>query len=225
MNLYNLILLFFIYSFAGWIIEIIDVFIVTKKFTINRGFFLGPYLPIYGTGAILSTLLWGNSDLDLLSLFLKASLCCGVLEYFTSYIMEKMFDVRWWDYSDRRFNINGRICLINIILFGIGCLIVLKLANPLLFKYINSIPNGVLKIIDYILISIFLTDNIITLIMLFKIKHKIKSSLREDSSEEVSELIRKQLLKETSLIKRIILSHPRVKFIIRQIKQIKNKVS
>ena len=103
-------ILFIIYAMIGWCIEIINGLIQTKKF-VNRGF--------------LITLLLSKYYNDPIVLFFMGIAVCGILEYLTSYIMEKIFKARWWDYSKRKFNINGRICLETIIPFGLlGCFII-----------------------------------------------------------------------------------------------------
>ena len=99
-------LLFMIYAVAGWIMEVTCKLIQYKRF-INRGFLIGPYCPIYGYGALLITFLLGRYKYDALVLFVMAIVVCGTLEYLTSLVMEKMFKARWWDYSQRKFNING----------------------------------------------------------------------------------------------------------------------
>ena len=110
------IMLFFIYSILGWIMEVINGFIKTKK-VVNRGFLIGPYCPIYGTGVILITILLKKYMEDRIITFIMSMLICGILEYFTSYFMEKFFNARWCDYSNRKMNINGRICLETLIPF------------------------------------------------------------------------------------------------------------
>ena len=118
-------ILFMFYSFIGWIIEIINE-IITEKRYVNRGFLVGPYCPIYGFGTIfMITLLTRYLD-DFIVLFIMSVVICSLLEYFTSYIMEKMFKARWWDYSDKKFHINGRICLSNCIAFGVLGLLIVK---------------------------------------------------------------------------------------------------
>lgn len=130
-------ILFIIYAMIGWCIEIINGLIQTKKF-VNRGFLIGPYCPIYGVGGILITLLLSKYYNDPIVLFFMGIAVCGILEYLTSYIMEKIFKARWWDYSKRKFNINGRICLETIIPFGLlGCFII-YISNPLFINLINK---------------------------------------------------------------------------------------
>ena len=112
-------LYFIIYSFAGWSIEMVYQSIKDRHI-VNRGFLIGPLCTIYGYGVLIIILLIGTNTKDLLAVFLKAILVCSILEYMTSYVMEKLFKARWWDYSDEKFNINGRICLGTMIPFGLG---------------------------------------------------------------------------------------------------------
>lgn len=94
-------LLFIIYSMIGWTIEVLLQFI-EKKRLINRGFLIGPYCPIYGFGAVVMTLILDKYQDNLIILFGMSMLICTVLEYLTSYIMEKLFKARWWDYSQKK---------------------------------------------------------------------------------------------------------------------------
>ena len=103
-------LYFIIYSFLGWTMEVICKLVELKKF-VNRGFLIGPICPIYGYGVLAIVLIIGSFKGDLLAVFLKSILVCSILEYLTSYLMEKIFKARWWDYSNKKFNLNGRICL------------------------------------------------------------------------------------------------------------------
>ena len=106
-------------SFAGWIMETISISIRNKKF-VNRGFLIGPVCPIYGYGVVLVSLLLQKYQNDIIVTFFMSIIICGFLEYFTSYFMEIIFKARWWDYSQRKFNINGRVCLENLVLFGLA---------------------------------------------------------------------------------------------------------
>ena len=122
-------LLFIIYSFMGWIMEIIDNIIVKHKI-VNRGFLLGPYCPIYGFGCLSLIFFLSNYKSDPIILFFMAIVICSILEYSTSYIMEKLFKLRWWDYTDKKFNINGRICAETMIPFGLLGTLVICIINP-----------------------------------------------------------------------------------------------
>ena len=154
-------LLFFIYSILGWTMEVIRVLIHERKF-VNRGFLIGPYCPIYGYGVLLLTFLLKKYQEDIVATFIFSILICGLLEYFTSYFMEKIFHARWWDYSKRKFNINGRICLETLIPFGImGCAI-LYITNPVILNLLNKIPDLILHIVSVILFILYIIDNIVS---------------------------------------------------------------
>ena len=111
-------LLFISYSILGWLMEVTVKYFQFRRF-INRGFLIGPYCPIYGWGAILITLLLKKYIDDPIALFALGMMLCAILEYFASYLLEKTFKARWWDYSNQKFNINGRICLKTMIVFGL----------------------------------------------------------------------------------------------------------
>ena len=156
-EIYYYFLLFLIYSFIGWSIEVIGKLIEKHKF-INRGFLVGPICPIYGHGCIVMILTLGRYRDNPLTLFMYAIFICSLLEYFTSYFMEKIFKARWWDYSNNKFNINGRICLETLVPFGIGGVLVLFVFNPFLEKIINLIPDLALHIVTGVLCVLFLTS-------------------------------------------------------------------
>ena len=130
----NIFLWLIIYSVIGWIYESTLCSITERRF-VNRGFLNGPYCPIYGFGAILDILILGWIKNPILLFVLSAILTC-TLEYITSYLMEKLFHARWWDYSNRKFNINGRVCLIGAVVFGTLSLILIKLVHPLVLNMI-----------------------------------------------------------------------------------------
>ena len=126
-------LLFIIYSILGWIMEVINAIFTLKRF-VNRGFLIGPYCPIYGCGAVLITVLLGRFKSNPIIFFIMSILLCGTLEYLTSYIMEKFFNLRWWDYSEKKFNIDGRVCLETLLPFGILGIVIMYISNPFFLK-------------------------------------------------------------------------------------------
>lgn len=204
----NYILLFFIYSFAGWFVELTREYIRSKK-VVNRGFLVGPYCPIYGCGAILITFLLQKYSDDALVTFVLSTVICGILEYLTSYIMEKIFKARWWDYSDRKLNINGRICLENLVWFGLGGTIVVNYINPLLLDCFKFIPELLLHIILEIIMTGFLVDIIVSLRIIFNLK-EMKKELR-DNTIEISAKVRKIILKKLILYRRLVNAFPKIK--------------
>lgn len=204
----NIFFVFFFYSIIGWLVEVIDYLIYEKRF-INRGFLIGPYCPIYGFGCVFITLCLSENN-DFVSLFLKSALICSVLEYFTSYIMEKVFKYRWWDYSNRRFNINGRICLETTIPFGLGACVVIKLINPILFKLLGLMSNTVSTILFIILLTIIIVDTIFSIFFVSKITDVEKNS-KLDSTEELKEKMFNFIKKGKTFYKRIFDSFPKLK--------------
>ena len=179
-------LYFIIYSFIGWLMEVVLKSKDEHKF-VNRGFLIGPICPIYGFGVLLIILLVGNSKSDLLAVFLKSILVCSVLEYFTSYFMEKLFHARWWDYSKNKYNINGRICLETMLPFGILSTIVIYVVHPLVIKFVSLFSNTLLIILTILFGILFIVDNIVSFNVMFNIKkefHKIK----KDNTDYIKEL-------------------------------------
>lgn len=196
-------LLFVFYSFLGWLMEVTQGYVRHKKF-VNRGFLIGPYCPIYGYGAISMTLLLKGYANDPIVLFVMAIVICSILEYTTSFVMEKIFKIRWWDYSNRKFNINGRICLETMIPFGIlGCLMI-YFVNPFMFAIIDMIPSNLINIIAVILFIIYLVDNAISITIISNLKD-ITLDVKGDSTEKVTKEVRKRVLAgQQTLYKRIV---------------------
>ena len=201
-----LIALFLIYSFIGWIVEVSAFLIQDHKF-VNRGFFIGPVVPIYGTGGILITILLTKHQSDPIVLFCMAVVVCSILEYLTSYIMEKIFKTRWWDYSNKKFNINGRICLSNLILFGIMGLVMVYLINPFLIDILNKIDPILLKCVVSILIVLFVIDFFVSFSVTSKIKN-VGKVVFKDSTEEINAKVKEILLSKGKLTRRVIKAFP-----------------
>lgn len=201
-------LLFIIYSFLGWVIEVTHVALHTKKI-INRGFLLGPIIPIYGFSSVIMVLYLSNYKDNPLTIFLLAVTICSFIEYMVSYIMEKIFDARWWDYSNRKFNVNGRICLTNAFLFGVLSLLLIYIINPYLESIILKLDIKFLNTITFILLVLFIIDFIISNYVTFKLKDDIKK-LQKDITEELKEKI-KDKIENTILNKRIFSAYPKYK--------------
>lgn len=215
-------LLFISYAFLGWCMEVGCKYVQFGKF-INRGFLIGPYCPIYGWGAIAITILLKRYTYDPLVLFIMSTLVCSIIEYFTSYFMEKKYHARWWDYSSKKFNINGRICLETLIPFGILGLFIMYVTNPMLFKIYQSMSEIVVHIISITLFIIFIVDNIISSNIISSVNVE-GSKLVKDNTEEITEKV-KQILREKSwLHRRLINAYPNLKDIRVKIKKVKEKV-
>ena len=208
-NLCFYFVLFLIYSFIGWLMEI-SFTLYKDKTLVNRGFFMGPYCPIYGCGCILIILLLKRYLNDFIALFIMSMVICSILEYVTSFIMEKLFKARWWDYSDRKFNINGRICLETLIPFGLlGCLLIYVI-NPIISGLILKIPSNVLNVIAVILMIIFILDNIVSYSIITKI-HISTKGIVMDNTEEITKKVKEYISKNSKFGKRLMKSFPHLK--------------
>lgn len=158
----SLIIIFLIFSHIGWLWE---MSISSHSFGIfvNRGFMHGPWLPVYGTGAILIILLIGRKRMSGWRVFLGSAALCGILEYFTSWLLERLFHAKWWDYSQEFLNLNGRTCLTAVLLFGIAGNLILNFAAPFLNSRIDKMDCRKRKLVCTVFGIIFLADYIISL--------------------------------------------------------------
>ena len=178
----NHVLYFFAYSILGRACECLYCGIPARRF-INRGFLEGPYCPIYGCGALIVILVLDPLKGHPLLLFLGAMIFTSVLEYVTSWLMEKLFHSKWWDYSERPFNINGRVCLLNSLLFGIMGLAVMYVVHPFICDVFEQIPALARLIAAAVLLILFIWDNI----------HTFHAILRENSDYRMVEDSLKEL--------------------------------
>lgn len=147
------------YSLLGWCGEMVYCSIYQRKLCEKRGFLNGPLCPIYGHGAIIVLLcLHGGCKNPLLTFLLGAALT-SMLEYVTSYAMEKLFHMRWWDYSHYKYHINGRVCLLNSTLFGLACVFLCHLANPPIANRLENVITSAAGIpLAMVLLLIYLAD-------------------------------------------------------------------
>lgn len=184
-------MIFFTYSVIGWIVESLFVSLQSKPIHfINRGFLVGPYCPIYGYGSLGMILYLEQYKNNLVTVFLLSVIICTILEYVTSYIMEKLFKTRLWDYSKKKFNLNGRVCGENAVLFGLGGVIIVYVVHPLLNGVLNQLDGTILLMIEIILFVIFLTDTIVSFNIMNRFKKTISNiDMRKDSTLEFKKMV------------------------------------
>lgn len=219
-------LLFMIYSTLGWCLEVTCKLIDSKKF-INRGFMVGPYCPIYGFGAIAITWWLYRYVYDPLVLFVMTTITCCILEYLTSYFMEKLFKARWWDYSKRKFNINGRVCLGTSIPFGIFGLVLTYVSNPFFIGILNKLSIQTLNAVSIALGLIFTIDFIVSAFVIFSFRKTSENVNKEgssDNTEQITEKVKAILLGKSWLHRRLVKAYPSLVAIKSKIKQIKDNI-
>ena len=214
-------LVFILYSFLGWFIEVMLSFIQHKKF-INRGFLIGPYCPIYGFGMLLIIFLLKEYTGEPLVLFILSMVICLVLEYMTSYLMELIFKARWWDYSSKKFNINGRVCLEYAIFFGIGGTLIMYVVHPFVMNLVGRLSSIVLLVIGAILLVSFIIDNIMSFDAISKI-NKFELKKYRDNTEDITNMIKDYLANYSLLTKRLSLAFPNIRMRIEKYRKLLKK--
>lgn len=163
-KIYYYFIIFLAGAFAGWIYEEI-FYLIEDGILVNRGFLYGPYLPVYGWGAVLMVFLLKRFKQNPLVFFVLAMFVTGILEYFTGYIMWEAYNTRWWDYTGLFLNLDGYICLRSLISFAIGGLLLIYIIEPLICKYINKTNNKTLKILCFTMFVIIVVDYILCFII------------------------------------------------------------
>ena len=160
----KIILLFFIYSFIGWILEVFLMLFKTQKFN-NCGFLTGPYCPIYGFAAIIIIYTLKKNIYRPMLVFIYSIIICSFIEYIISLILEKTIKIKWWDYSEMPFNINGRVCLPFSVVFGVLALIFIYSINPIINKFISFIPPIIANVLSISIIVTLIIDLLFSLLI------------------------------------------------------------
>lgn len=171
-SVYQLLMLFLIYSFLGWCVEVSFVAVTTGR-VVNRGFLNGPVCPIYGVGMLGALLLLEPVSDNLVLLFLLGMLLCTLVELVGGWILERAFHTRWWDYTDKPFNLGGYVCLGFSIMWGFAVTFAVRLIHPLVFSLVCWIPQLLGWILVGILYALFLTDFVLTLITVIGLRKRL----------------------------------------------------
>lgn len=182
----KIIFYFILYSFLGWCLESIYKSILQRK-PVNSGFLYGPFCPMYGIGAILMIAL-GNLSNNVIVIFITAFLVFSIWEYVVGLILEKLFNTKYWDYSNIKFNIHGRVCLKNSIYWGILGVLLIFLVQPAVESFTNLIPTDILIYVDVILGIAIIVDTIVTIFRIMIIDKKINEVF------EIGDTIKEKLL-------------------------------
>ena len=196
---------------SGWCIEVVLKYIQYHRF-INRGFLTGPLCPIYGCGAALITVVIGNLasvESGVVMTFALSFVICGVVEYLTSLILEKIFHARWWDYSQKPMNLHGRVWIGNLVLFGLGGVAIIHILNPVIYRLFDLVSLGTRELITSILLILFAVDFVISYFVLKLVKVGVEGS-EADNTEEISKEVRQLLTNRSYFYKRFADAYPEV---------------
>lgn len=167
------ILYFTIYSILGWISECIYCAAIDKVW-VNRGFLNGPVCPVYGFGAMLVIGLLDSFKNNVVLLFVMAVIITTFIEYLTAVILERAFNLKWWDYSNYKLNYKGRICVLNSLIFGVLSLFLIEVLNPFIISKVSLIKSQYVLILVIIIIIIFIVDIIETVTSLVDMNEMLK---------------------------------------------------
>ena len=195
----GIFLLLILYSFLGWCGEMIYCSIGQGKLCEKRGFLNGPLCPIYGHGALLVLVVLGQRWNNPISTFLIGMVLTSTVEYLTSYLMEKLFHMRWWDYSHHHFQLNGRICLLNSTLFGLACLVLRYVVHPRVMEPILWLfDHGLAVPLALALFALYVTDIVLSVRSAIQIGNRLEKlhAIYDELTEKLEALKAEQLQKQ-----------------------------
>ena len=187
-SIYHITAWLFLYSFLGWAWESCYVSIKNKKL-VNRGFVTGPFCTIYGVGAVSVYLILQPLAGKWLLLFLGGSLTATVLEYVTAVIMERLFHTSWWDYSNNKFNFQGRICLGSSIGWGFLSILMFWVLQPFVEWIVSLVSEGVGQVIIIGVTVIYVVDFAFSMAAALQLGKKLEQM--ERTMAELSEYFQK----------------------------------
>lgn len=172
-SFYEAIWIFLIYAFLGWVAEVAFAAFRSHSF-INRGFLNGPICPVYGCGVLAVVAVLYPLRHNLCLLFLCSFVLVSAIEFFTGFLLEKLFHNKWWDYSERKFNICGYICPLFSTLWGVGCLFVLEVLHPIVYRGIRLLPQLPGIIVLTIFCLVFAVDLGITVASILQFNERLR---------------------------------------------------
>lgn len=179
-TLLNWIAFFYIYCFLGWCFETAYACIKNRKFE-NRGFLRGPYIPIYAFGAIFVLIITDSFKGNVLGVYFSGMIAATILEYMTGYVMEKLFKVKYWDYSDHRFNLSGYISLSTSISWGFLSVALTDFLQVNVYKFVSSFTDFTLKVSIIIISIIFLSDLLLSIKAAFSLARAYATLIKAKS--------------------------------------------
>ena len=222
-KLFEILTYFMIYSFLGWVMESV-VRSISEKKLINTGFLKGPICPIYGIGAIILFLFLDRFENRPVLLFFIAIILLTIWEYLVGVLLEKIFHTKYWDYSNQKFNFQGRICLVNSICWGILGVVFIKYIHPFIQQIVSKVDSNLLYYVISILTIIFLVDMIISIVKVKNIKVTLEKieELNKEIREKAKEI--KKLAKEAEKNAEKSIATENVQILVDKLKRKRNKI-
>ena len=174
MHYARIILLFFIYAFLGWCMEVAFAACKSGRF-VNRGFLNGPVCPIYGFGMVGVAVLLSPLKDNLLWMYLGSAVITTVIEYITGWMLERIFHAKWWDYSDMPLNIGGYVCLLFSLIWGALCVVIVRYMHPAIAGLVEHLPNWLTIALDGLFVSAIAVDLAATLATIRKLASRLST--------------------------------------------------
>lgn len=213
---FEILTYFIIYSFLGWVMESV-VRTISEKRLINTGFLHGPFCPIYGIGAIIMFLFLDGFENKPITLFFIAIIVLTFWEYIVGVMLEKMFQTKYWDYSDHKLNFQGRICLTNSICWGVLGVLFVKYIHPFIQNLILKVNISLIHYIVIIISSVIIIDLVVSIVKIKTIKGTLEQV--EKLNNEIKEKLKQiRLLKKDKTI-----STENIQQIVEKLKKKRNK--
>lgn len=172
--MYYMILNFFIYGFFGWCTEVAFAAVKQRKF-VNRGFLNGPICPIYGIGVVCVVQILDVYTHNLGLLYVMSVILVTALEWITGFLLEKIFHRKWWDYSNMPLNLNGYVCLLFSLIWGVACVVIVRWIHPLIYKILSSVPVWLGGIAGIILLTWLIADIYVTVTSILKMNRRMEN--------------------------------------------------
>lgn len=194
----KIIMYFIVYSFFGWVMESVLKTVIQKK-PVNSGFLYGPFCPIYGFGGIIMFLFLQGFKQKPILLFIIAFFVLSIWEYLVGWMLEKIFHTKYWDYAENKFNIKGRVCLMNSLFWGFLGVVFIRYIHPFIVEKIDIIKINDLLFLTATLLIIMIVDLVISIIKVKNITIKLEKlkEITTSIKEKIDELETKQINKET----------------------------
>lgn len=195
--MYYFLLYFFVYGWIGWCVEVAFAAVKEHRF-VNRGFLNGPFCPVYGIGVGAVVMLLQPFRDRLVVLYIFSVMLVTALEWMTGFLLEKLFHNKWWDYSNMPLNLNGYVCLLFSLVWGVACVLIVKIVNPFIFRLLSLLPKTggiVMLIIAFLILIVDLCVTVSGILKFNKgLEHmeKIASEMRrisDDLGENIYELV------------------------------------
>ena len=215
--IFKLIMYFIIYSFFGWVLESVFKTYLQKKL-VNSGFLHGPVCTIYGVGALIMLLFLDKFRGNIIAIFIIGFVVLSVWEYIVGVLLEKIFKTKYWDYSDNKFNFQGRVCLMNSIFWGILAVIFIQFVHPFISMQVDKIPNTALIVVTSTIMLGMLVDFIVTIVRITNIQSKV------EKLREITEKLNEQLKQMKKTEKNKALNMEAIQSVVNDLKHKQTKI-